>query len=87
MPNGRNIRAMARSRSDGIGSRFMLYLIRKMDIGNISEHSVHISKNSEHGRSGVLLVGNGWEFVKKARKAFIHAGYSRVFISMISEHH
>lgn len=58
-----------------------------MDSSNISEHSVHISKNNEHGESGVLLAGNGREFVKKARKALIHAGYSRVFISTISEHH
>jgi len=39
-----------------------------MDSSNISEHSVHISKNNEHGKSGVLLAGNDREFAKKSAK-------------------
>jgi hypothetical protein len=58
-----------------------------MDSSNIGEQSVRVSKNSEQSRSSVLLDGNDREFVKKTRKAFIHAGCSQFFIRMISEHH
>lgn len=58
-----------------------------MDSSNISEHPAHISKNNEHGRSDALLDCNGLELVQKAPKAFVHAGFEGIFISMISEHH
>ena len=58
-----------------------------MDSSNISEHAVYISKNSEPGRSDALLVRNGQKMMKKARKAFIHAGLEGISISMVSEHH
>ena len=56
-------------------------------ISNINEHRSHTSKISEHGRSDILLVRNDLKLVQKARKAFVHAGFGGIFISMVSEHH
>lgn len=65
----------------------MPYLNGEMDISNISEHLVHISKNNEHGKSDCCFFATAWKLVKRAHKAFVHAGFEGIFTSTISEHH